>query len=119
LSVKSYGMEKCRPCILYSEIFVILGVSGGIVNTVRGDSMGYYEKISSYKHVSIFQWVWRYSCLNVTYKEPYKMYEGKRNDVLIAFIGYVNDLNKLQQFTVSVQKSHHQLQCAFQPSWQQ
>jgi len=31
------------------------------------------------------------------------MYEGKTNDILIAFIGYVNDLNKLQQFKVSVQ----------------
>jgi hypothetical protein len=29
---------------------------------------------------------------------PYKRYEGKTNDLLIAFIGYVNDLNKLQQF---------------------
>jgi len=46
------------------------------------------------------------------------MYEGKTNDELIAFIGYVNDLNKLQQFKVSVQKSHHRLQCAFKPSWQ-
>ena len=76
MSVKSYGMEKCRPCILYSELFVILGVSGGILNTVRGGIMGYYEKINSYKHVSNFQWVWRHSCLNVTYKKPYKMYEG-------------------------------------------
>jgi len=42
----------------------------------------------------------------------------KANDVLIEFIGYVNDLNKLQQFKVSVQKSHHRLQCTFQPSWQ-
>jgi len=46
----------------------------------------------------------RYSCLNVTHIEPYKRYEGKTNDVLIAFIGYVNDLNKLQQFTISVPK---------------
>jgi hypothetical protein len=29
-------------------------------------------------------------------------YEGKTNDLLIAFIGYVSDLNKLQQFKVSV-----------------
>ena len=43
--------------------------------------------------------------MNVTHKKPYKRYEGKTNDVLIAFIGYVNDLNKLQQFTVSVQKN--------------
>jgi hypothetical protein len=35
-------------------------------------------------------------CLNVTLKKPYKRYDGKTNDVLIAFIGYVNDLNKLQ-----------------------
>jgi len=41
--------------------------------------------------------------LNVTHKKPYKRYEGKPNDLLIAFIGYVNDLNKLQQFKVSVQ----------------
>jgi hypothetical protein len=30
-----------------------------------------------------------------------KRYEGNKNDILIAFIGYVNDLNKLQQFKVS------------------
>ena len=36
--------------------------------------------------------------MNVTHKKPYKRYEGKTNDLLIAFIGYVNDLNKLQQF---------------------
>jgi hypothetical protein len=46
------------------------------------------------------------------------MYEGKTNDVLIAFIGYLNYLNKLQQFKVSVKKYHHQLQRTFQPSWQ-
>ena len=42
---------------------------------------------------------------NVTHKKPYKVYEGKTSDVWIAFIGYVNDLNKLQQLKVSVQKS--------------
>jgi hypothetical protein len=42
--------------------------------------------------------------LNVTYKAPYKRYEGKTNDLLISFIGYVNNLNKLQQFNVSVKK---------------
>jgi hypothetical protein len=68
--------------------------------------------------VSNFQLVWRYSCLNVMYTKPYKSYEGKTNDLLIAFIGYVKNLNKLQQFIVSVQKSHHQLQCTFQLSWQ-
>jgi short-subunit dehydrogenase involved in D-alanine esterification of teichoic acids len=51
--------------------------------------------------------------LNVTHKTPYKRYEGKTNDLLIAFIGYVNDLNKLQQFKVSVQKSHHRLNALF------
>jgi hypothetical protein len=56
-------------------------------------------------------------CLNVPHKKPYKSYEGKTNDVLIAFIVYVNDLNKLQQFKVSVQKFHHRIQCTFQPSW--
>jgi hypothetical protein len=28
--------------------------------------------------------------LNVTHKKPYKRYEGKTNDLLISFIGYVN-----------------------------
>ena len=94
----------------------IQGVSWGIVNILGGGSMDYSEYVSSYKHVSNFQWVWRYNCLNVTHKKPYKRYEGKTNEVLIAFIGYVNDLNKLQQFTVSVQKSHHPLQRTFQHS---
>jgi hypothetical protein len=44
------------------------------------------------------------------------MYEGKTNDLLIAFTGYVNYLNKLQHFKVSVQKSHHRFQCTFQLS---
>ena len=38
--------------------------------------MDYSEYISSYNHVSSFQWVWRYSCLNVTYKKPYKIIQG-------------------------------------------
>ena len=76
----------------------IQGVSGGIVNILGDGSLDYSEEISSYKHVSNFQWVWRYICLNVTHKKPYKRYEGKTNDVLIAFFGYVNDLNKLQHF---------------------
>ena len=58
-------------------------------------------------------------CLNVTHKKPYKRCEGNTNGVLIAFICYVNDLNKLQHSKVSVQKSHHRLKCTFQPSWQQ
>jgi hypothetical protein len=69
--------------------------------------------------VSNFQWVWRYIYLKVMHKKPYKRYEGKTNDSLIAFIGYVNDLNKLQQFKLGVQKSHHRLQCTFQLSWEQ
>ena len=80
--------------------------------------MDYSEYISSYKRVSNFQWMWRYTFLNVMHKKPYKKYEGKTNDVLVAFIGYLNDPNKLQQFKVSVKKSHHRLQCTFQPSWQ-
>jgi len=56
--------------------------------------------------------------LNVTHKKPYKRYEGNTNDLLIAFIGYVNDVNKLQRFKVSVQKSHHRIQCTIQLSWQ-
>jgi len=50
------------------------------------------------------------------HKMPYKRYEGMTSDELIVFIGYVNDLNKLQQFKVSVQKSHHRLQYTFQLS---
>ena len=37
------------------------------------------------------------------------MYKGKTDDELIAFIVYVNLLNKLQQFKVSAQKPHRQL----------
>jgi hypothetical protein len=33
--------------------------------------------------------------LNVTYKKPYKRYEGKTKDLLIAFIGYVNDSQQI------------------------
>jgi len=51
-------------------------------------------------------------------KKPYKRYDGKTNDLLIAFVGYVNDLNELRQFKLSVQKSHHRLQCIFKLSWQ-
>jgi len=42
--------------------------------------------------VTNFQWVWRYSCLNVTHKKPYNRYEEKTNYLFIAFIGYVNNL---------------------------
>jgi hypothetical protein len=59
----------------------IQGVSGGIVNILGGGSIDYSEQISSYKHMSNFQWVWRYSCLNVMHKTPYKRYEGKTNDL--------------------------------------
>jgi len=65
--------------------------------------------------MSNLQWVWRYSCLNVTHKKPYKRYEGKTDDILTAFIVYVNDLNKFQQFKGSVQKSHRRLHALFNP----
>jgi hypothetical protein len=42
----------------------------------------------------------------------------KDKGLLIALIGYVNDLNKLQQFKVSAEKSHHRIKCIYQPSWQ-
>jgi len=109
-------IQKGRNLNFYC--FIIQGVSGGIVNILGGGNNGYSEEISSYKPLSSFQLVWRYSCLNVTHKKSYKRYEGKTNDLLIAFIGYVNDLSKLQQFKVSVQKSHHRLQCTFQLFWQ-
>ena len=48
-------------------------------------------------------------------KKTLQRYEGKTNDVLIAFIGYVNYLNKLQQFkNLTVD-----FNATFQPSWQQ
>jgi len=40
----------------YAHIY-IQGVSRGRVNIIGGGSMDYSEQISSYKHVSIFQWV--------------------------------------------------------------
>ena len=43
----------------------IQGVSGGIVNILGRGIIDYSEYISSYKHVSNFQWVWRYSCLKL------------------------------------------------------
>jgi len=43
-------------------------------------------------------------------------YEVKTSDLLIAFIGYVNDLNKLQQSKISVQKYNHQFQYTFKLS---
>jgi hypothetical protein len=41
------------------------------------------------------------------HKKPYKRYEEKTNNLLIAFICYVNDLNKLQQFKVPPSTSVH------------
>ena len=48
----------------------------------------------SFNHVSNCRWVWRNSYLNVIHIKPYKRYEGKTNDVLIAYIGCVKDLKK-------------------------
>jgi hypothetical protein len=55
--------------------------------------------------------------LNITHKKLKKRYEGQIIDLMIAFIGYVNDLNKLQQFKLSAEKFHHRLQWIFQLSW--
>jgi hypothetical protein len=44
--------------------------------------------------------------------------DEKTNDLLIAFIVYVNDPNKLQQFKVGVQQSNYRLQCTSQLSSQ-
>jgi len=49
--------------------------------------------------------MWSYSFLNVTHKKSYKKYEEKINDLLVAFICYVNDLNKLQHFKLIIQTS--------------
>jgi hypothetical protein len=43
---------------------------------------------------------------------------NERQMTLIAFIGYVNDISKWEQFKLSVQKSHHRFQYSFQLSWQ-
>jgi len=62
-----------RPASFWIHIHTyryIHGVSGGIVNILEGGSMDYSEKISSYKHVSSFQWVWRYICLKVARTDP-------------------------------------------------
>jgi len=48
----------------------IQGFSGGMVNILGGGSMDYSEYISSYKHVSNFQWVWKYSCLKLARTDP-------------------------------------------------
>jgi len=61
-----------------TQVF-IQGVSGGIVNILGGGSMDYSEQMSSYKHVSNFKLVWRYSCFNVMHEKPYKRYEGKKD----------------------------------------
>jgi hypothetical protein len=42
--------------------------------------------------------------------------KGMKERQITYLLHYVNDLNKLQQFKVSVQKSHHLLQCTFQLS---
>jgi hypothetical protein len=104
-----------NPHSLYKYI---QGVSEGILDILGGGSMNYSEYIRSYKHVSNFQWVWRYSCLNVTHIKPYKRYEGKSHELMIAVIGYVNKLSKLQKFKVNVQKSHLRFQRTFRLSWQ-
>ena len=57
-----------KSIYIYIYIYIyIQDVSGGIVNILEGSSMDYFEQINSYKHASSFQWVWRYSCLNVTH----------------------------------------------------
>jgi len=58
-----------------SDFQDIQGVSGGIVNILGVGSMDYSEQISSLKHVSNFQWVWRYSCLKLGRTDPiFKIY---------------------------------------------
>ena len=54
-------------------------------------------------------WMWRI-------KSPTKCTKERQNDVLIAFIVYVNDLSELQQLEIRIQKSYRQLQRTFQPS---
>ena len=53
--------------------------------------------------------------MNVKHKKPYKRYEEKTNDLLIAFIGYAKDLNKLQPFKVGVQKPPPSTSLHFSP----
>jgi len=53
-----------------NPVATIQGVSGGIVNILEGGSMDCSGLISLYKHVSNFQWVWRYSCLKLARTDP-------------------------------------------------
>ena len=56
---------------LYAHIHThIQGVLGEIVNILGCSSMDYSEQIISYKLVSSFQWVWRYSCLKLVGTDP-------------------------------------------------
>jgi len=64
--------------------------------------------------VSNFQWKWRYSCLNVTHKKPYKCMKERQMTYWLHLLVIINYLNKFQQFILSVQKPHHRLQCTFQ-----
>jgi len=54
--------------VFFTELHV-QSVSGGIVYILGGGSMDCSEQISSYKHVSNFQWVWRYSCLKFVHTD--------------------------------------------------
>jgi len=64
--VTARHLEKCTFWISYNKTFLnIQGISGRIVNILGGGSMDYSEWINSYKHVSKFEWMWRYSCLKL------------------------------------------------------
>ena len=59
-------ITSVRQVLIKIYIYIyIQGVSGRIVNILGGGSMENSEEISSYKHVSNFHWVRRYSCLKL------------------------------------------------------
>jgi len=59
-----FDVQFCGERICY-QIFYIQGDSGGKVNILRGDSVGSLWEESSYEPVSNYEWLPRWSCLNL------------------------------------------------------
>jgi len=76
----------------------IQGVPGGIVNILGGGTMDYSEEISSYKHVSNFQWVWRYSSLNV----------ARTDRIFVCGDGLKTKSTKKSKHTRRIGRSHYE-----------
>jgi hypothetical protein len=57
MSVDRKNLRFSRPLHFAFDQFITQGVSGRTVIILGDGSMDYSEEISSYKHVSNFQWV--------------------------------------------------------------